>query len=323
MAVAVVFTGGTIASRVDSAAGGALPVLRGHEIVAQTPGLADVATVEPIDWGLVPASHLGFTEILGLARLIDGLLARPDVDGAVVVQGTDTIEETSFAFDLLVPSAKPVVVTGAMRTASDPDYDGPRNLTDAVACAAAHELREQGTLVVLNGLVIGADVAVKTHATAMDTFQPRDGEPLARVRDASVEASQRRQRVVLPAIPDAAAEPVHLLTASTGMDGTLVRLARATHPRGLVVAAAGTGNTHPDLLAAAVELIGEGTVLALTTRCAGGRVAPAYAFPGGGATWARAGALLSALNGPKCRIALGLGLGAGLSGRALADALRA
>ena len=57
--VAVVFTGGTIASRVDPAAGGAVPALRGADILARTPGLAD-ADIEVIDWGLVTASHMGF-----------------------------------------------------------------------------------------------------------------------------------------------------------------------------------------------------------------------------------------------------------------------
>ena len=59
----------------------------------------------------------------------------------VVVQGTDTIEESSFAFELLVDTAKPIVVTGAMRNATDPGYDGPANLRDAVRCAADPALR--------------------------------------------------------------------------------------------------------------------------------------------------------------------------------------
>ena len=323
MTVAVVFTGGTIASRVDPVAGGAVPVLRGADIIARTPGLAEIAPVEAIDWGVVPASHLGFGQLIEIARLLEVTLERPEISGAVVVQGTDTIEETSFAFDLLVRSDKPVVVTGAMRTASEPDYDGPRNLADAVLCAGSPELRGQGTLVVLDGLVVGGDVVVKTHSTAMDTFQPRDGEALGRVVDARVHLGPRRSRVVLPAPPAAAAEPVHLITAVTGMDGTLVRLTASTNPAGLVVAATGTGNTHPELLSAASELIARGTAVVLTTRCAGGHVAPAYAFPGGGAQWARAGALLSRLSGPKARIALGLGLGAGLEGDALAQVLHA
>jgi L-asparaginase len=51
----------------------------------------------------------------------------------------------------------------------------------------------------------------------------------------------------------------------------------------------------------------------LTTRCPAGRAGSDYAFPGGGATRVRAGAILAGyLGGPKARIALALGVGAGL-----------
>ncbi len=323
MTVAIVFTGGTIASQVEESAGGAVPRLRGAEIIARTPDLERIAAVEPIDWGLMPASHMGFAQILDIARLIESTLRRSEIDGVVVVQGTDTLEETSFGFDLLVGSDKPVVVTAAMRNASQPDYDGPRNLLDAVACAASPALRGQGTVVMLDGRIIGADVAVKTHATAIDTFQARDGEPLGEVREGFVRIDRSRLPRRLPAIPPAAAEPIHLVTVTTGMDGALIRGVAATHPAGLVVAATGSGNTPPDVLAAAQELMAAGAVAVLTTRCAGGSVAPIYAFPGGGATWSSAGALLSRLAGSKARIALGMGLGAGLAGDELRAVLRA
>jgi L-asparaginase len=92
----------------------------------------------------------------------------------------------------------------------------------------------------------------------------------------------------------------------------LLRGIATSRPRGVVVAATGSGNTSADLLAAATELMAEGTVVALTTRCPTGEVAPSYAFPGGGVMWQRAGALVSALDGPRTRVALALGIGAGL-----------
>src|SRR3954452_9093379 len=222
--VAIVFTGGTISMRPDSVAGGNVPVLDGTAILALAPDVARIADVEVTDWGLVPASHLRMEQILSIARLIDERVRRDDVDGVVVVQGTDSIEETSFAFDLLIRGDKTVVVTGAMRDAAAPDYDGPRNLADAVRCATAPELRGNGVVVVLNGTVIAADRVVKKDTTALNTFQARDGEPLAQlVDDTIIRSAARRPRTVLPAIPDRAPDDVYLVTAVAGMDGTLVR----------------------------------------------------------------------------------------------------
>ncbi|HKG56585.1 MAG TPA: hypothetical protein VKA85_05020, partial [Candidatus Limnocylindrales bacterium] len=60
----------------------------------------------------------------------------------------------------------------------------------------------------------------------------------------------------------------------------------------------------------------------LASRCGLGGAVPAYAFPGGGVTWVRAGALSAGeLSAPKARVALALGIGAGLDRRALAALL--
>ncbi len=109
----------------DPVTGAAVPTLDGAAILARVPGLGVIAELEPIDWGLVPASHLRFSQILEVAGLIRRAAERDDVDGVVVVQGTDVLEETAWAWDLLHTAETPVVVVGAMRNAGDPDYDGP------------------------------------------------------------------------------------------------------------------------------------------------------------------------------------------------------
>jgi L-asparaginase len=118
---------------------------------------------------------------------------------------------------------------------------------------------------------------------------------------------------VLPAIPGAAVEPVALVTATVASDGAPLRWAVAGGARGIVVAATGAGNTHPDLLAAATDAMAAGIPVVLASRVPAGRVASAYGFPGGGARWIAAGAIPAGFLTPvKARIALALGLGAGL-----------
>ena len=312
--VAVVFTGGTIAMRPDAEAGGAVPSLRGAEIIERTSGLSEIARIEPVDWGLVPASHLSFDQVLDLARVVDAQLSRDDIDGAVLVQGTDSIEETAFCFDLVHRSAKPLVVTGAMRNAAEDGYDGPDNMRAAVRCAATPALRDQGVLVVLAGRILPADDAVKTHTERYDTFQAPNLGLLGGVTDGKVVVTSRRAgRRRLDAIPDHAAEPVALVTAVLGGDGREIRAAAAGGARGIVVAATGAGNTPEDMRQAAIEAMAAGIPVVLTTRSPSGRARPAYGFPGGGAAWERAGAILAGyLGGTKARVALALGLGAGL-----------
>jgi L-asparaginase len=319
--VAIVFTGGTISMQDDPVTGGPVPVLHGADILARTGGLEAIADVEAVDWGLVPASHLTLDRVLELAAIVRSQLERPEVDGAVLVQGTDTIEETGFALDLVHRSEKPLVVTGAMRNAGEDGYDGPSNLRGAIRCAAEPALRGQGVLVVMAGEIHAADAVVKTHPDAIAAFRSPDLGPLGFVTEAGVAVLRARgRRRGLPRVPERAAEPVVLVTAVSGGDGQLVRLAARAGARGFVVAATGAGNTAPDLLDACREAMANGLPVVLASRCPAGAARPLYGFPGGGRSWAAAGAIFAGhLHALKARVAVALGLGAGLD----RDGLRA
>jgi L-asparaginase len=320
--VAVVFTGGTISMGFDPIAGGNVPTLDGAAILARTPGLESIADVVPIDRGLTPASHFSWADLLQLGSVIQGALDDPAVDGVVVVQGTDTIEETAFAWDLVVRSPKPVVVTGAMHASHEDDYDGPANVRRAVAAAAAPELRDAGVVVSLGGTLEGADDVTKMHTRAFDTFQSPNRGSLGRVADAGVVLTRARgPRRSLRAVPVDGAR-VELVQAGIGSDGAMLDAAVATGAAGVVVAATGAGNTAAGLLTAAERAMTGGVTVVLASRCPAGAVSTAYAFPGGGATWVRAGAIpAGTLCAIKARVALAFGLGAGLGRDEIASLL--
>ncbi len=316
--VAVLFTGGTISMQLDPERGGHVPSLDGAAILARTRGLSEIADVVAIDYGLVPASHFRFSQLFDLAGLLRTALGDPAIDGAVVVQGTDTIEETSFFYDLVVGGQKPVVVTGAMRAASDDGYDGPANLRDAVRVAAEPALRGGGCVVVMTGQIHGADDVTKTHATSPTTFDSLNLGPIGEVSGGRVILGRRRSGRRLVAGATEAAEPVPLITAVVSMDASIVDAVVAAGARGIVIEGTGSGNTSAELLAAATRAIAAGIPVVEATRCAAGRAGTAYAFPGGGAQWVRAGAIQAGyLSGPKARVALAVGIGAGLDRAAL------
>ena len=309
--VALLFTGGTISSATDPVAGGNVPKLTGEEILALVPDVAAVAETVVLDRGRIAAPHFRFGQLLEIASVAGDLLADPDISGAVVVQGTDTIEETSFCWDLVHDSDKPLVVTGAMRASDEAGFDGPANLRDAIVAAASPALRGAGVVVCLAGQVDAADDVAKTHATSLTTFRSPNTGPLASV-DRGVVNVLRLRGPRRHVVTSAASERVYLITATVGTDGALIDGALDRGAEGLVVAAAGTGNTSVELFDAARRAMAAGVPVALTTRTGAGRAAPAYAFPGGGAQWVQAGALLcGTLSGLMARVALALALGAG------------
>ena len=308
---------------VDPAAGGARPVLDGAALLASVPGLADHADVVPVDLGRTPASHFTFAGLLGIAAATRTVLETDgSLSGAVIVQGTDTIDEAAFVYDLVHDDIRPIVVTGAMRSADALGADGPANLRDAIVATADPALRGEGVVVLMGGEVHAADSVVKLHANATDAFGSPDAGPLGRVDGGRFHLLRRRTGRRHIAGRVGPVPPVALFVVAVGLDGGEIDAAVAAGARAIVVEGFGSGNTSPAVLAAAERAMDAGLPVILASRAVGGAVTPAYAFPGGGATWLRAGAILAGhITGPKARVAVSLGLASGLDRAGLAALL--
>lgn len=201
--VTVFGLGGTIAMTARDG-GGVVPALSADQLVAAVPGLADSGiTVEVKDFRRVPGASLSFDDLEALVDAIRQQLA-DGVDGVVVTQGTDTIEETAYLLDLTLGRSKPIVVTGAMRNPTLAGADGPANLLAAVQVAASAQTRDLGVVVVF------ADDRRVVARTDRDAAAPsresaRDGREVEgrRRRGGQVAASQWWRR--WPRIPPVAA----------------------------------------------------------------------------------------------------------------------
>src|SRR5512144_1689373 len=113
--VHVITTGGTIASRIDPVTGGAVPAVGAAELVALSPAIREHASdVRVTDFGMLQSWNIGPEVMRQIAAVAADALDDDAIAGVVVTHGTDTMEETAFALDLLVDSQKPVVFTGAM-----------------------------------------------------------------------------------------------------------------------------------------------------------------------------------------------------------------
>ncbi|HZF76293.1 MAG TPA: asparaginase domain-containing protein, partial [Acetobacteraceae bacterium] len=161
--VAVVATGGTIASRgrdaldIQDYGASGLPMLDAAALVALVPELTRVAEVLPVPFDAVPSTAMGFARWRALAATIAQLeAAHPRLAGVVVTHGTSAMEETAYALDLGLATRVPVVLTGAQRPATAISSDGPMNLVNAVRVAAHPEARGLGVLVVMNDEVHAA-----------------------------------------------------------------------------------------------------------------------------------------------------------------------
>ena len=307
----LLFTGGTISMQRDAAAGGNVPAHDGAALVALAPELPAIAPFTVEDWGRYPACHLGPAKLWELRCRVEAVQRSGAARGIVVTHGTDTLEETAYLLSRTLDPAVPVVVTGAMRTSSDAGWDGPRNLTDAARVAADPASRGRGAMVVFAGKVFDGCTVAKVEATALDAFAAPHGAPIGEVRDGRVTfhaAAVPRT----PLVPEGLGARVALVPLTLGDEGEVLDLLRPHHD-GVVLGAFGSGNLPPGALPAIGRWIAEGKPVVLGSRCLHGEVSPAYAFPGGGATVVRLGAVPA---GPRtlaqARLELALALSAGV-----------
>jgi L-asparaginase len=119
----------------------------------------------------VGSQDMSFEVLLKVAKRINELGSKADVDGIVVTHGTDTMEESAYFLNLTVKTSKPVVMVGSMRPSTAVSADGPLNLYNAVAVAADPNAKGRGVLVVMNDQIHAAHSLTKTSTTAIETFQ--------------------------------------------------------------------------------------------------------------------------------------------------------
>lgn len=317
--VAVGSLGGTIT--MTSATGGAVtPSLDADALTRSVPGLADAAEVVAATLRTVPGAWLGPTDVAEVARWAAGqVTGRDPVDGVVVVQGTDTIEETAYLLDLYWDHVEPLVVTGAMRPPAAAGADGPANLLAAAVVAGAAVSRHRGVLVVLDDAVHAAARVRKTDSMATGAFTSGAFGVAGRVHEGSVTYAARAGRhAALPLASEGSDPRVALLETHLGDRGELLRLVLDAGCDGIVLAGFGAGHASAEL-AEAVGAAARRCPVVLASRTGGGPVlSRTYGFVGSERDMIARGAVPAGwLDGRKARLLLWALLAAGADAAAV------
>ncbi|MCX5579376.1 asparaginase [Kaistia terrae] len=309
--ITLITTGGTIASRLAA---------DGRDVVASVSGADLRATLhdplEGIEIAIDEFCNVGSYAIdlplaFNLARRIAEHLANPACDGVVVTHGTDTMEESAWMADLLVTSDKPVVFTGAQRSADEPDTDGPRNIADAIRIAASPTARGLGVMIVFEQDFHAARDVTKTHASRVDTFRSGEHGKLGEV-DGDRVLVHRKPLLRKAYAPGQVETDVELIKMVMGASDRAIRFAAASGAKAIVLEGFGRGNATPAVTRAVAELAETGIPVIVASRCPEGRVKPIYGN-GGGKDLERAGVIFAGdLSGIKARILASVLLGLGL-----------
>jgi L-asparaginase len=310
--VAVFALGGTIASSADPD-GVAIVGLSGDELLNTVPGVTEVADVEVFTVAMVPSGDLRLHHLFELRDQVARAIIS-GTQGVVVTQGTDTLEETAYAFELLTSFDEPVIFTAAMRSSDALSPDGPANLMAAVRVAACPDARGCGVLVVLNDEIHSATDVRKMHTSSTAAFASPLVGPVGYITEGRVRVLRKPAgRVTIDVPRDAEDARVALVTVAFDDDDGLIGAVTELGYDGLVLAAFGGGHV-PSWTVPAIERVAARIPTVLASRTPSGELLRHSYGYAGSETDVLARGLISAvgLSATKARILLRLLLVAGV-----------
>jgi glutamyl-tRNA(Gln) amidotransferase subunit D len=284
--VALLTTGGTIASRIDYRSGGVRPVQDEDELLTFYPHLDRGGPVRVIPIFDRLSEEILPGDWLELARRVAQTF-NEGARGVVIAHGTDTLAFTAAALSYALTSLPgPVVLVGAQRSPDRPSSDGSSNLGAATDLARTGDLGE--VVVVMHRGLSDTAFAIhrgtrvrKMHSTRRDAFETRNGPSLGTIDEHGIHLShQAHPRGSGPVhLDDRLDERGGIVWIYPGLDPE--RVERSIEGmRGVILAGTGLGHVargHHGWIQRAIE---RGVFIGMTTQCLGG-IADPYVYSTG------------------------------------------
>lgn len=279
--VAVISTGGTIASRVDYRTGAVRPALTASDLYSVVPELSEIATIDAKILFSIFSEDITCRNWTELARAIAKRIEEGE-NGIVIAHGTDTMGYTAAALSFALQELPvPVVLVGSQRSADRPSSDAATNLTGAVTAAAKapfaevvlamHETPSDKTIVLHRGTKVR-----KCHTSRRDTFKSINAEPLATVEDNNIimltqdfhRRSESEKLVLKPNFE----EKVTLLEFHPNFDPEVIEHVVSKGYRGIILEGTGLGHVSHKCIPAIRNAVEKDVIVAMTSQCIWGRV---------------------------------------------------
>jgi len=279
--VAIISTGGTIASRVDYRTGGVRPALSASDLYSVVPELSETATIDAEILYSLFSEDIKTEHWSGMAKAIAKQIEK-GAAGVVVAHGTDTLGYTAAALSFALQDLPvPVIMVASQRSADRPSSDASTNLVGAVRAAAhapfaevvvaMHETPSDNSIVFHRGAKVR-----KCHTSRRDTFKSVNATPIAKTKNGQInmlveDYCQRDPSRRLRVKPDFD-ERVALVKFHPNLNPELIDWHVKQGYKGVVLEGTGLGHVGSYCFPAIKRAIEKGLVVAMTSQCIWGRI---------------------------------------------------
>jgi glutamyl-tRNA(Gln) amidotransferase subunit D len=279
--VAVVSTGGTIASRVDYRTGGVRPALSASDLYSVVPELSEIAVVDTEILFSVYSENIRSKHWIETAKTVTSHI-KNGVAGVVVAHGTDTLGYSAAALSFALQDLPvPVIMVASQRSADRPSSDAATNLVSAVKAAAnapfaevvvaMHETVSDKSIVFHRGTKVR-----KCHTSRRDTFKSVNASPLARMEGDKLtmltenyrKRDSKRKLMLKPTFD----MEVALVKFHPDLNPEIIDWYVETGYRGIILEGTGLGHVGNYLFSAIQKAIEKNVVVGMTSQCIWGRL---------------------------------------------------
>lgn len=277
--IAVIGTGGTIASYVDYRTGAVHPALSADDMVGAVPEISSICNVKARVLFSIFSENMDPECWVAIAKAVKEELSN-GADAVIIPHGTDTMGYTSAALSFMLDGLdKPVVLVGAQRSSDRPSSDSYTNLIAAArfcietsmpgVFVLMHETLSDTTAVVHKGTRVR-----KMHTSRRDAFKSINSSPVARINfEGKIEmlCDETPKPAASLVVKDVLERKVALLQFHPSMDVELFKELMLKH-RGIVIAGSGLGHVSTPMVKALSEVVKAGTAVIMTSQCLSGSV---------------------------------------------------
>ncbi|MEM3597206.1 MAG: Glu-tRNA(Gln) amidotransferase subunit GatD [Candidatus Bathyarchaeia archaeon] len=279
--IAIISTGGTIASRVDYRTGAVRPALSASDLYSVVPELAEIAQIDAQILFSVFSENITAKHWTQIAEATAKKIAE-GVDGVVIAHGTDTMAYTAAALSFALQNLPvPVILVGSQRSADRPSSDAATNLIGAAIAAAKapfaevaiamHETPSDTAIVIHRGTKVR-----KCHTSRRDTFKSVNATPIARVQNQQItmltDAYMPRDKTRRLVLKSNFSEKVALIKFYPNMNPAIIEWHVENGYLGIVLEGTGLGHVSSACYNAIKKAVENNVIVAMTSQCIWGRV---------------------------------------------------
>lgn len=287
--IALLHTGGTIASRVNYQTGGVYASFDGDDIATMFPEILKITNIESKLVMNMMSEDMTESDYQKIAKAVE-VEIKKGVKGIIIGHGTDTLGYSSAILSFMLENCPvPVLLVGAQRSSDRGSSDAAMNLicasnfiTKTKACGVFVCMHNSSSDE--NCAILPATNTRKMHTSRRDAFKAINTVPVALVnyKTSEIKFIQDAEKYEKPnekfILKDKFEKKVGLIKMHPGISEKLIDFYKKEKYKGLIIEATGLGHTpigkNDSFIKKIESLVKSGCVVGITSQCIHGRVHP-------------------------------------------------